>query len=159
MHRRRRAFLARAVRTLFINYSADARCVALNVRAGCRIRAVAGGMEPWRSVWRVSVALSRHRRALCVMRESRGLHAREHLPTYARPVFVVHHSIWPRAQRILRGGGLLRETSNRSGVPAYPAQTIQVSLWLPRPLWLCAYFLRRRCWPHREHSPGDRWKR
>lgn len=47
VHRCRRAVLGKGkIRTLFINYSADARCVALNVRAGCRIQAVAGGMEP-----------------------------------------------------------------------------------------------------------------
>jgi len=47
-HRRRRAFswLGRAARTLFANYGADARCGALNVRAGCRTRAVAGGTGP-----------------------------------------------------------------------------------------------------------------
>lgn len=37
-----------------------------------------------------------------VMRESRGF-ARTRTPTYARPVFVVHHSIWPRACQISPG--------------------------------------------------------
>lgn len=42
------------------------------------------------------------RRALCAKVESLAHERREHLPTYlsthARPVFVVHHSIWPRVR-------------------------------------------------------------
>lgn len=159
------AFVSAAVAaaaTLFTNYSADARCGALNARAECRIRAVAGGTAPRRSVWRVSGAYT-GRLSRLAERESRRSHARREILVAFLGLFLLC-IIFSMARRVVPDVGhpdaKRQNLADITGTRGYRvALGRRREPWLPRPLVMATpWRLSRGSRPHRERSPGGRWK-